>query len=124
MDTQADKAQPGLTATAHEQLQEIQKLGGFHDRQDAYRLAVAIALAENLAPADASLSRTTYLSIGGLDPENALRNAVLEIRDDHDGRPAALIERLAESGIERIHDHLESGKTIRDLLEKYAPAND
>ncbi len=117
-----DKAQPGLTAEAREQLEEITKRGGFNDMQDAYRLATAIALAEQLPPADPSASRTTYLNIGSLDPDGNLRNAVLAVRDDHDDRPVALIERLAEAGIARLHTHIEQGKPLRELLAAYTPA--
>jgi hypothetical protein len=118
--TPKDKSQPGLTAEAREQLEDIAKRGGFNDMQDAYRLATAVALAEGLSPADASESRTTYLNIGSLDPDGSLRSAVLAIRDDHDYRPVALIERLAEAGIARIHSHLDGGKSLRELLATYA----
>lgn len=122
MNPAKDKAQPGLTAEAREQLEEITNRGGFNDMQDAYRLATAIALAEQLTPADPSASRTTYLNIGSLDPDGSLRNAVLAIRDDHDDRPVALIERLAEAGIARLHAHMEGGKSLRELLAAYTPA--
>jgi hypothetical protein len=117
-----DKVQPGLTAEAREQLEDVTTRGGFNDMQDAYRLATAIALAEQLPPADASASRTTYLNIGSLDPDGSLRNAVLRIRDDHDDRPVALIERLAEAGVARLHAHMEDGKSLRELLAAYTPA--
>jgi hypothetical protein len=119
----SDKTQPGLTSEAREQLDDIYEQGGFDDRQDAYRLAVAIALAQGLEPADASVSRQTYVNIGGLDPDGSLRNGVLTVRDDHEGRPVAFIERLAESGIVRIHEHLREGKALRELLALYEPSS-
>lgn len=124
MSPEKDKAQPGLTAEAREQLEEITEKGGFSEMQDAYRLATAIALAENLEPADASLSRTTYANIGGLDPDHSFRSAVLAVRDDHGDRPVALIERLAEAGIARLHTHLNSGKSLRELLAAYVAEPD
>jgi hypothetical protein len=122
MTTAADKTQLGLTDAARDMADEIVEVGGFKDRQDAYRLAVAIALAEDLAPAPEDVSRTTYVNIGGLDPNNELRAATLHLRSDHNGRPGALIERLAEVGIERIHAHMHAGKPIRELLQKFQPA--
>ena len=122
MTAPADKTQLGLTDAARDMADEIVEVGGFKDRQDAYRLAVAIALAEDLAPAPEEVSRTTYVNIGGLDPNNELRAATLHLRSDHDGRPGALIERLAEAGIERIHAHVHAGKPIRELLQKFQPA--
>lgn len=115
----SDKTQVGLTDEAREQLAEIAEEGGFGDRQDAYRLAVVVALAEKLEPTDAGASRVNYLGVGSLDPDSHLRTAVLAVRDDHEGKPAAFIERLAEAGIARIHQHLHAGKPIRDLLAKY-----
>jgi hypothetical protein len=117
----ADKTQLGLTDAARDMADDIVEVGGFKDRQDAYRLAVAIALAEGLPPAPEDVSRTTYVNIGGLDPNNELRAATLHLRSDHDGRPGALIERLAEAGIERIHAHVHAGKPIRELLQKFQP---
>jgi hypothetical protein len=117
--TTDDKTQLGLTEDARDRADEIVESVGFRDRQDAYRLAVAIALAENLEPAAEGLSRTTYVNIGGLDPNNELRAATLHLRDDHGDRPGALIELLAEAGIDFIYDHVHAGRPIRELLQKY-----
>jgi hypothetical protein len=124
MSQTADKTQLGLASGAREQLDAIYEHGGFDDRQDAYRLAVAIALEQGLEPTDAGAGRNTYINIGGLDPDGSLRNAVLVIRDDHDGRPVAFIERLAEGGIAKIHQHLHEGKSLRELLALYKPVAD
>jgi hypothetical protein len=125
LSTTADKSQLALTAEARDHLDVIKEEGGFDDLKDAYLLAVSVALVEGLTPSDTSAGRTTYINIGSLDPENQLRNAVLAVRTDHDDRPVAFIERLAESGIERIHDHLVGkGRSIRDLLTPYAPASE
>lgn len=112
----ADKSQLALSDTAREHFDEVVEKAGFRERQDAYRLAISLALAEQLVPADADASRTTYLNIGSLDLDGSLRAAVLSTRSDHDGRPVALIERLAEAGIARLHAHLQSGKSLREIL--------
>lgn len=122
MSTPTDKGQLGLSEQAHEQLGEIVDRGGFRERQDAYRLAVSIALAEVLPPTPEGVSRTTYLNVGSLDPDGSLRAAVQSIRPDHNGRPYALVERLAEAGIARLHDHLYAGKSLRELLLAYQEA--
>ena len=119
-----DKTQLGLTLAAREQLDDVYSQGGFDDLQDAYRLAIAVALAQELVPTDAAASRNTYVNIGGLDPDRSLRTAVLVVRDDHEDRPAAFIERLAEAGIAKIHKHLHEGKSLRELLALYEPVGD
>lgn len=119
MNAPTDKGQLGLSEQAHDQLGELVERGGFRERQDAYRLAVSVALAEQLPPAPEGVSRTTYLNVGSLDPDGSLRAAVQSIRSDHNGRPYALVERLAEAGISRLHDHLYAGKSLRELLLAY-----
>ncbi len=86
------------------------------DLQDAYRLAVAIALAKNLPPASEDIRRTTAYGAAVLDSTGGLRAAVLAIRDDHGGRPYALIERLAEAGLKDLAVHLREGRPIRQYL--------
>lgn len=116
MTATSDKSQLALSDTAREQFDEVVDKAGFRERQDAYRFAICLALAENLAPADPNTSRTTYLNIGSLDLDGSLRAAVLSTRTDHGGRPVALIERLAEAGIAHLHAHLQAGKSLREIL--------
>ena len=123
MTAQPDKTQLGLTDAARDKADDIQRVGGFKDRQDAYRLAIAVALAEGLEPASENVSRRNYVSVGSLDPDNYLRAATKQLRTDHGGRPAALIERLAEAGIDRIHDQLVGeGRPLREILQPYQPS--
>jgi hypothetical protein len=122
VNTPTDKNQLGLSEQAYEQLGELVERGGFRERQDAYRLAVSLALAEMLPPTAEGVSRTTYLNVGSLDPDGSLRAAVQSIRADHGGRPYALVERLAEAGIARLHDHLYARKSLRELLLAYQEA--
>ena len=119
MSPQPDKTQLAMTEEAREKADEIVAAAGFKDRQDAYRLAVAIALAERLDPAPADVTRGNYAGVGGVDPDGALRAATRELRDDHEGRPAALIERLAEAGIDRLHAEVHAGRSLRETLERY-----
>jgi hypothetical protein len=117
--TVQDKAQLGLADEAKRQLDEITEKAGFHDKQDAYRLAVAIALAEGLKAKEPGGPRTTYVNIGGLDPDLEIRAAVLGVRDDHEERPVALIEGLAEAGINRIYEHLNAGRSVEEMLRGF-----
>ncbi len=83
MSAAPDKTQLGLTLAAREQLDVVYAQGGFDDLQDAYRLAIAVALVQRLAPTEAAPSRNNHVNIGGLDPDGSLRTAVLAIRGDH-----------------------------------------
>src|SRR5579875_898136 len=110
-----DKTQIGLTEQANEQIEVVVREGGFSDKQDAYRLAIAVALAQGLEPGDAIGASTTY-GVGSLDPDGNFRTAVRALRDDHGGRPAAMMERLAHAGVAKVYEHLHSGKSLRELL--------
>src|SRR5688572_7707289 len=111
-----DKNELGLTDEARAAADEIAKAGGFKERQDVYRLAIAVALLKKLAPAAEGLSRRTYIHVGGVDREGAIRTAILQLRDDHASRPYALAERLAEAGIEDLHQHFNAGRPVREYL--------
>ena len=117
-----DKNELGLTEAARQQLDVIRAEAGFKDMQDLYRLAISVALLKSLEPAPVGLQRVTYVNIGGLDRDQAIRTAILAVRDDHEDRPYALAERLAEAGIEDIHGHFASGRPIREYLQGLQPS--
>jgi hypothetical protein len=120
--SEQDKNQLGLTEDAREKADAVVAAAGFEERQDVYRLAVAVALSRGLAPAPDGLSRRTYINVGSLDPDGAIRAAILETRDDHGGRPYALAERLAEAGIEDLHAHFNAGRSVREYLRAFSSA--
>ena len=113
-----DLVQVGMSETASTRLTEITEELSLTNRLVGYRLGLAMALAMNLEPTDAGLTRTTaYSATGTLDPDGQFRAAVLTVRADHGGRPYALMERLAEAGLARIAEHLAGGRPLGDLLE-------
>ena len=113
-----DLVQVGMSETASTQLTEITEELSLTNRLVGYRLGLAMALAMNLEPTDAGLTRTTaYSATGTLDPDGQFRAAVLAVRADHGGRPYALMERLAEAGLARVAEHLVGGRPLGDLLE-------
>jgi hypothetical protein len=113
----ADKSQLGLSEKARAAADEVVDRGGFKLLQDAYRLAISIALAKGLEPAAENLSRENYVNVGGLDQGGSIRTAIMQLRDDAGDRPYALAERLAEAGLEDLHVHLSAGRSLREYLE-------
>jgi hypothetical protein len=116
-----DRVQLGLTDAARRDLEYLETEWALRDRQDGYRLAIAVALARDLPPTGESASRTNYVSVGGVDPRGMLRDAILELRLDHAGRPYALAERLAEAGLRLMAQWTEDGRSIRELLASLVP---
>lgn len=117
----ADKTQIGLSDEASDHLEVVRQQAGFRTEQDVYRLAIAVAIAEDLPPTPEDVARTTKYNIGGLDPERALATAVRYLRTDHGDRPVAYMERLAEAGMKHLYDHVESGRSFHELLSRFAP---
>ena len=113
-----DKGQLALSQPqGHQDRQFVKDELGLPDLQDGYRLAVAIALAKRLPPAAENMSRSTVYGANVLDSDGALRTAILALRDDHGGRPYALMERLAEAGLRDLASHLNDGLPLRQYLE-------
>jgi hypothetical protein len=119
-----DKNQLGLTDAAREEADYVVEHGGFDERQDVYRLAVAIALVKELEPAPEDAGgRTTYINVGSLDPDGLIRTAIAHSREDAGARPYAFAERLAEAGIADLHRHLHSGRSLGEYFSAFAEDN-
>lgn len=92
----------------------------FADGQDAYRVAVAVALARGLNETDLSPvhDRKTKYGIGTLDDGGALRDLICILRPDLSSRPYASSEWLAEIGLYTIRTEMEEGKTLTEILSR------
>jgi hypothetical protein len=112
----SDKNQVGFSQAGRTQADDVFERGGFKQLQDAYLLAIAVALLKGLDPAPENLKRDTYLNMAGVDSRGGIRTAILQLRDDAGDRPYALAERLAESGFEDLHRHLSAGRSMREYL--------
>jgi hypothetical protein len=129
MSAAPDKSQVAISPNSRDLADEVVEKGGFADRQDVYRLAIAVALTKQLEPAPEDVGgRINYLGTGSLDPEASIRTAIVQLREDGRDRPYALAERLAEAGIAVLHEHLNSGRSIREFLDGlsgsgYSPAD-
>lgn len=121
LNTQPDKTQIGLSDKASDHLERVRQEGGFRNEQDVYRLAIAVAIAEQLPAAAEDVTRVTKYNVGGLDPAGALTNAVTHLGTAHGGRPVAYMERLADAGLTYLYDHIDSGKSLGELLSRFVP---
>ena len=115
-----DKAQIGLTPVADQQLDELLKTGWFSDRQDAYRVAIAVALARRLEPSTADMVgiRTAYNFTGGVDRDGKLRQLIAALNPAEAGRPAIFAERLAHAGLAFLFNRLVTASgTLAEALD-------
>jgi hypothetical protein len=116
-----DRNQVGMSDQAAADRDAIKERLRLREGQDAYRLAVAVALAKNLPPASENTRRTNAYGTGSVDSRGELRAAVLALREDHGGRPYALMERLAEAGLRDLAVHLDEGRPIRQYIAALMP---
>jgi hypothetical protein len=114
-----DKAQIGITPTAEGHLDELMKTGWFADRQDAYRVAIGVALARRLEPSASDMIglRTAYNFTGGIDRDGKLRQLIAVLGPSEAARPAIFAERLAHAGLAFLVDRLVTASgTLADAL--------
>jgi len=97
----SDKKQIGLTAKGQADLDKVMESGWFKEEQDAYRLAIAVALAGGVAAPAEELTgiSTKYNFGGGVDVEGLVRSLIGIFAPEHVSSPGRHAERLAHAGL-------------------------
>lgn len=117
-ETSDDQRTVALSEDAHQKLSRLKEDGFFSDMRDAYRLAIALALAEGLiAPKGKSRTRT-YINVGSLDPDGVLRDAMVEHFQGKEGQPYEVAARLGEEGVLALWDRLERNPNLAELFRE------
>lgn len=118
--SQEDKAQIGLTAEADEALKTVAENYLAGSQHDAYRLAIAYAIAAGLRPEDAPSSgyTTKFSALGTIEVGTSLRDVldILQVGDPQ--RPFATAERLADAGIRALSKRLAGEESLADILDE------
>ncbi len=112
MSRDAEPTTIGLTDGAHKKLQRLREDRHFAEMADAYRFAIALALAHGAIADDVRAGRQTIFNIGTLDPERELYQIIKALRINDDEPVYRTAERLAEWGVEEL-DRLATKGTIR-----------
>jgi hypothetical protein len=114
-----DKAQIGLSPSGAEYLDQVMATDWFNDRQDAYRVAIAVALANGLVADDSELTnaKTAYNFSGGIDRDGKLRTLISILAPTESLKPATYAERLAHAGLKYFAAKVVEGTaTLSDIL--------
>jgi Arc/MetJ-type ribon-helix-helix transcriptional regulator len=108
----------GLSKEGHEKLQRLKEDGYFGEMADAYRFAVALALANGIETGpSANVQRATIFNVGTLDPDRALSCAVQALMQISDEPVYKVVERLADWGVDEMWSQREAGTlSISSLL--------
>ena len=118
-DEQSDKTQVALSLEGNDHVANlVDNYRWFKDGLDAYRTAVAIALARNKNEIDlpSVTNKKTKYSVSSLDPDGRLRDLIITFRPELESRPYSASEWLAEIGLSIIRGELDSGKLLSEVL--------
>ena len=115
----SDKTQVALSLEGNDHVANlVDNYRWFKDGLDAYRTAVAVALARNKNEIDLPpvTNKKTKYSVSSLDPDGRLRDLIVTFRQELDQRPYSASEWLAEIGLSIIREELDSGKLLSEIL--------
>lgn len=109
----------GLSELSHRKLKRLKEDGHFNEMADAYRFAIALALAYGMVPPELPLSRVTIFNVGTIDPGSEVSNAIKAIMDIKEIPVYRWAERLAEWGVEELSRQtdvgpIDFGKTLEE----------
>jgi hypothetical protein len=113
-----DRVTVGLTQVGLGHLSEVLETGWFEEEMDAYRVAIAVALARGLcADAGGMVGVKTKFNVGSLDNDGKLRTLITTLAPSSGDRPYEHAERLAEAGVAYLAEKLgRQGATLTDVL--------
>lgn len=113
----ADLAQIGMSLEGQARLDRFKGSGYFAELRDAYKFAVAFALAKGVTPPEIQLKRQTMFAIATIDPDGTLATAIRELLPCDEVPPYRWAERLAESGSLLLEDiEFKRGFDLGSLL--------
>lgn len=99
----------GLSDRAHVKLKALAEDGHFAQMSDAYRFAIALALAQGALPDDISGSRQNVFGVATIDPDRELYTAIKTIIDTGDTPVYRWAERLADWGVLEMARRTDEG---------------
>lgn len=100
----------GLSEKAHVLLKRLKEDGHFAEMTDAYRFAIALALAHGVIPKEPPTPRTTIFSVSTIDQSGEIASAVRMLSDTQGFPVYRWVERLAEWGVNELAQRAESGE--------------
>lgn len=111
----------GLSDQAHAMLKclaEDKQNGNFAEMADAYRFAIALALAHGVKPDEVSGQRTIF-NVGTLDPDKQIYTVIKFLMNTADIPIYRWAERLAEWGVREMASMADRGEfDIGSILAK------
>lgn len=123
VESKGDKSQVGLSIDGNDHIEHLTKVHKWFEAGiDAYRVAVAVAIARGMQESDLKMpkQRTTKYGVGSIDESGKLREMIVTLRPELSDRPYAHSEWLAEIGLSIIRNELEEGKYLSEIISEGA----
>ncbi len=121
-----DRVQIGLSPDGKAVLREMEEQGLIGTQLDGYRLAIAMAIANDLEPSpESSGDRENMYNMATVDPDNEIRLLLREIYPRASAWPNRAAESLAEQGITLMAQHAVGGTYwLGTMCQVESPADD
>jgi hypothetical protein len=108
-----DRATVGLNATGWANMEAIMETGWFEEQIDAYRVAIAVALAKDLAIDEGGLvGVTTKWNRGTLDKDGRVKTLIATLLPRAAQRPYDYANLLADAGIRYLRQRLVDDRML------------
>jgi hypothetical protein len=122
---QEDKQQVGLTPAGDDAIDILVSDGRFASQTDAYRFAIAYAIAAGLDPADAPHGGyvTKFSALGTLESGSRIRDLIEILGIGETSRPFATAEKLAELGVREIARRLEGNESLAEIMREVSASS-
>lgn len=99
----------GLSEGAHGKLKRLKEDGHFNEMADAYRFAIALALAHGVVPPELPAPRANIFGVATIDMRGEIYNAIKALMDTREIPVYRWAERLAEWGVEELARQTDMG---------------
>lgn len=107
--TASEPTNIGLSEEAHVLLKQMKEDGQVAEMQHAYRLAIALALAQGASPPEVPTPRATIFGVATIDPDQSLAAAIRALVDIGEGSVYKMAERLADHGVREMERRFAGG---------------
>lgn len=107
----------GLSEDGHVKLKRLKEDGHFAEMADAYRFAIALALANGARPPELP-TKVNVFGVSTIDPEKEVYAAIKGLLDVGDVPVYKWAERLADWGIHEIANRLDRGLEVESALQE------
>ena len=112
----AEPTNIGLSADAHAMLKRMKEDRQVAEMADAYRLAIALTMAQGISPPEVPTPRETIFGVATVDPDQSLAAAIRSLVELDGGSVYKMAERLADHGVRELSRRAAGGSLDVGLL--------